>query len=503
MQLGYPRLSPTSEPLDSGLIERAPVKWFRDNEILPVGRRDAAVVVALAYPLDVRVVEAAHRLFGPKLIIGIAKRVEILEALDFYEASRHKKPSAELKDNFTVQTANEIIQAAADANVSDIHVEPMRDRLRIRFRRDGVLVNYKDFPQDMISPLTSRIKVMASVDIAERRRHQDGRILFESKGIPFDIRLSTYVTVHGETIVMRLLRGRSQLLEIREIGMAPRMLQCYIDDVLDTPSGVVIITGPTGSGKTTTLYGSISYLNDPNTSIITAEDPVEYVIDGISQCSINSKINLTFEHTLRSIVRQDPDIIVIGEVRDKFSAETAIQAALTGHKVLTTFHTEDSIGGLLRLLNMDIEAFLISSTVVSVIAQRLVRRVCRQCAEDQVLTPQQLGRLGLEPQHVKGYHFKSGRGCRACNYTGYSGRLAIFELLVLNEAVKDALIAHRTSYEIRRIGLESTGMVTLFEDGIYKALRGDTSYQEVIRELPRLSKARPPAELFRILGEER
>jgi len=280
------------------------------------------------------------------------------------------------------------------------------------------------------------------------------------------------------------------------------MLQRYLEDVLDTPSGVVIITGPTGSGKTTTLYGSLTYLNDPGTSIITAEDPVEYVIEGISQCSINPKINLNYEDTLKSIVRQDPDIIVIGEVRDKFSAETAIQAALTGHKVLTTFHTEDSIGGLLRLLNMDIEAFMISSTVVSVVAQRLLRRICPHCATDQVLTPHQMRRLGYESREIRPLALKFGRGCGSCGFLGYRGRVAVFELLVLNDMVKDALIAHRTSYEIRRISAESTGLVTLLEDGIQKALHGWTTFDEIIRELPRLSKPRPPEELDRLLGED-
>jgi type IV pilus assembly protein PilB len=280
------------------------------------------------------------------------------------------------------------------------------------------------------------------------------------------------------------------------------MLRRYLEDVLDTPSGVVIITGPTGSGKTTTLYGSVHYLNNPKTSIITTEDPVEYVIEGISQCSIDPKINLTYEDTLKSIVRQDPDIIVIGEIRDVFSAETAIQAALTGHKVLTTFHTEDSIGGLLRLLNMDIEAFLVSSTVVSVVAQRLLRRVCPHCAEDQILTPQQVRRLGYDSRDPQRLRFKVGRGYGSCNFMGYSGRLAVFELLVLNDMVKDALIAHRTSYEIRRISTESTGFVTLLEDGIQKGLRGLTTFDEIIRQVPRLAKPRPLGELRRLLGED-
>lgn len=323
---------------------------------------------------------------------------------------------------------------------------------------------------------------------------------FDFEGAKIDLRVSFYSTIHGEKIVMRLLNNRSNLLDINDIGMSPRMVDRFRDDVLDVPSGVVLITGPTGSGKTTTLYGSINYLNSINTSIITAEDPVEYVIPGISQCSINSKINITYEETLRHIVRQDPDIIVIGEIRDRFSADTAIQAALTGHKVLTTFHTEDSIGGLLRLLHMDIEAFLISSTVVSVIAQRLVRRVCPTCAEEHHLSPDEIRRLGYNPKETTSLTFARGKGCSECRYLGYRGRVGIFELLILDEQVKQALIERRTSFEIRRISIESSGLVSLLEDGIVKATQGQTSFEELIRSLPRLSKPRPIQELHRLQG---
>jgi type IV pilus assembly protein PilB len=262
----------------------------------------------------------------------------------------------------------------------------------------------------------------------------------------------------------------------------------------------MIVTGPTGSGKTSTLYSCVKYLNNINTSIITAEDPVEFVIDGISQCSINPKIGVTFEETLRHIVRQDPDIIVLGEIRDTFSAETAIQAALTGHKVLTTFHTEDSIGGLIRLMNMEIEAFLISSTVVCVVAQRLLRLVCNHCAEPYVPTPLEISRLGYMAPELAGAEFREGKGCKECRFTGFKGRTAIFELLVLNEPVKEAILGNKSSAEIRRLSMETSGLVTLFEDGLVKAARGLISIHEVLRDLPRISKPRPLHELKRILG---
>jgi type IV pilus assembly protein PilB len=376
----------------------------------------------------------------------------------------------------------------------------MQDRFRVRFRMDGVLIHHRDYPLEHIPGITSRIKVMCEADIAERRRHQGGRLLFEHNGEFMDMRASFYVTVHGEKIVLRLLNRQAELLNIEDLGIFPRMLERLRSDALDCPSGVVLVTGPTGSGKTTTVYSFINYLNKPHTSIITAEEPVEYVIEGIAQCSINPKINLTFEETLRHIVRQDPDVIVIGEIRDSYSAGVAVQAALTGHKVLTTFHTEDSIGGLIRLLNMDIDAFLISSTVVCVLAQRLMRKVCPACAMPCQLTPSEIIRLGITHKDVQDAEFRKGRGCAQCRHTGYKGRIAAFEMLILNEDVRDGLIERKTSHQIRKISIESTGLVTLFEDGLAKAARGVTTAEEVLRTLPRLHKARPLEELRRLIG---
>jgi type IV pilus assembly protein PilB len=490
-QLGYELLSPTECPPESELFRAVPVSWFRSRDCIPLTKREGSVVVAFADPRDRRQVEMVGGLFNNKIIVGIAGKQDIQIALNRAENAIEKRPSHVINENAIVAAVNDLITQAADTAASDIHIEPGKKFLRIRFRKDGALQKHKDYPPEMFGPLTNRIKIMSGIDISEKRRHQDGRILFEYRGNPLDIRVSTFGTIYGESIVLRLLNNRDQLLDIHDIGMAPPVVTRYVEDALDSPSGVIIITGPTGSGKTTTLYASIQYLNKIDTSIITAEDPVEYVIDGINQCSINPKINVTFEDTLKHIVRQDPDIIVIGEIRDLFSAETAIQAALTGHKVLTTFHTEDSIGGLLRLLNMNIEAFLISSTVISVVAQRLVRRVCPHCAKDHVLNPYEMRRLGYEPRDAAGLTFKIGTGCPHCHLRGYSGRIAVFELLVLNETVKDAIIARKTSYEIRRISMESSGLVTLLEDAIHKASEGLTSYDEIIRCIPRLSKPRP------------
>jgi type IV pilus assembly protein PilB len=501
-QLGFENMSPALFPPELDLIRLAPMQWFRSNDCIPLGKRDGAVLMTFADPVDRQLVDSARTIFGANMIIGISPHEEIQLALDRLESIKQGKRSLQVTDNYIVQAVNDLVNAAVAAETSDIHIEPMKDRLRVRFRKDGVLEMHKEFPLDAAPPLISRIKIMSGTDIAEKRRHQDGRITFERQGTTLDIRVSTYSTIFGEKIVMRLLNNRKQLRDIREIGMAPEVLRRYLEDALDAPSGVVIITGPTGSGKTTTLYASVQYLNDLRTSIITAEDPVEYVIEGISQCSINPKINVTFEDTLKHMVRQDPDVMVIGEIRDLFSAETAIQAALTGHKVLTTFHTEDSIGGLLRLLNMNIEAFLISSTVVSVVAQRLLRRLCPHCAEEQPLLPQQFRQLGYDARGGASWSMKKGRGCMTCRHTGYTGRIPVFELLVLNEVVKDAIIARKTSYEIRRLSIESTGLVTLLEDSIYKAAHGLTTYEEIIRNVPRLSKPRQLGELRKLLGEK-
>ena len=491
---------------DVMLLKRAPMQTYKAHGFLPVSKSGDKVLVAFADPQNRQHVDAAKKVFGPDLVVGIAARKSLSGAIT--RAEREVLASAAAAatiaptavDGGAVAAVNAVLDAALNQRVSDIHFEPGRERLRIRFRQDGVMVQHDDVPNDKAIAMIGRIKVMAGADIAERRRHQDGRIQFETPRGTVDIRVSIYATIHGEKVVMRLLNNRDTLLTIRDIGMAPRMLEALQRDALDAPSGVVMVTGPTGSGKTTTLYAAVNYLNDANTSIITAEDPVEYMIDGISQCSINPKINVSYAETLKHIVRQDPDVIVIGEIRDQFSAEVAINAALTGHKVLTTFHTEDSIGGLIRLLNMNIEAFLISSTVVSVIAQRLVRRVCPHCAEKHVLTPNELARLGYQPADAAGLTFARGRGCPACRHIGYKGRVAVFEILVLNEMVRDALLSRKTAYEIRRVCVEASGLVTLIEDGITKAAAGLTSFEELIRQLPRLTRPRPLGELHRLLG---
>lgn len=503
-QLGFPQIAPELGDIDRKLLERANPNWYLQRHLLPIRTENDRVLIAFADPLDRRARQEAERLFGASLVPLIASKRVIRETLETYKrhAQNLAAPVVQTDENTrVVDLVNTLFLDAMRARASDIHIEPMKDQVRIRFRCDGVLSVYKNVDKKLAPPLSNRLKILAKADIAERRRHQDGHIDFEDPktGRQIDVRVSVYVTIYGEKLVLRLLR-KAQLVPLDQIGMFPRTLSRFYEDALDLPSGIVLITGPTGTGKTTTLYSCVNHLNSIDRCIATVEDPVEYVIEGIAQCSLNPKIDVTFETTLPHIMRQDPDVIVLGEIRDRFSAEAAIQAALTGHKVLTTFHTEDTIGGLLRLMNMDIETFLISSTVVSVLAQRLLRRVCTHCAEPYQPNSTELQRLGYKRHDLEGAAFKQGRGCAACRHTGYQGRVGVFELLVLNVMVKDAILQKCTSHEIRRISLETSGMVTLLEDGLVKAARGETTLAEVFRYLPRLDKPRPLNEIKRLVG---
>lgn len=501
LQLGLQVLELTTKEPDAGLMGRGPVEYYEQYRFVPFDfQADGSVRIAFADPLDPRSVDAARDYFGQNIVVCIARVSQLDEVLAKRKEELRMGSGAETNRFNIVEIANTIILAAFKRGASDIHGEPMADRLRVRFRIDGVMVHFRDYPVAVVAPLVSRFKIMCGADIAEKRRHQDGRLIFNHMGVQIDLRMSFYVTVYGEQVVMRLLKNQEELLPMHELGMLPRMLDRFMEEALEAPSGVIFVTGPTGSGKSTTVYSCINYLNRPDVSIITAEDPVEYKIRGVGQCSIMPSIGLTFEETLKHIVRQDPDIVVIGEVRDHFSAVMCIQTALTGHKVLTTFHTEDSIGALVRLLDMGIEPFLVSSTVSCIVAQRLVRRICSHCAVPYQPDLGQLRRLGCTYGDLAGAEFKKGRGCSACRHSGYKGRLAVYEILIPDVYIRDAVLQRKTTHELREISLERAGMVTLLEDGIAKAAVGKTTLEEVLRSLPRVHKPRPFSELRRILG---
>jgi type IV pilus assembly protein PilB len=510
-----PLLDPDITEIDVDLVRKVSLKYLRRQVALPIRLEAGQLQLLVADPTMTHFVEEIERLFTCRVQLALAatsiinQKLELVDALlqgkdagisDYQKVKYHTlETQVQTGDDRVVQMVDQLIRSAIDEGASDVHIEPMANKLRIRYRIDGVLVHKMDMPRDYTPRIISRIKILADADVAERRKHQDGRIFVKTEKQEIDIRASFYATVFGENVVLRIL-NKASLIGLQELGFAPNILRIYSEDVLAAPSGITLITGPTGSGKTTTLYSSIDHCNDPTVKIITCEDPVEYVIDGISQCSINEKIGLGFNETLKSIVRQDPDIIVIGEIRDRFSADIAVQSALTGHKVFATFHTEDSVGALVRLINMEIETSLIASTIGAVLAQRLVRKVCSNCREKHIPEDRVLRRFGLSREELNQFTLWQGKGCSACNFTGYRGRIGIYELLVPNVDIRDAILQKRTMQEIRQMSLEVCNLCTMQEDGMVKALGGATTLEEVLENAPRVFHQRSLDTLMEIVG---
>ncbi|GIW91139.1 MAG: type IV fimbrial assembly protein PilB [Pirellulaceae bacterium] len=377
---------------------------------------------------------------------------------------------------------NMVLLLAIKDHASDIHFEPFEDEFRIRIKADGVLYEMVPPPRHLAFAITTRIKVMANLDIAERRLPQDGRIELTVGGHPVDLRVAVLPTMFGESVVMRVLDRSVVSLDLNKVGMDEPTLKRF-REVINLPNGIVLVTGPTGSGKTTTLYSALNELNDIRDKIITTEDPVEYDIDGIIQIPIDPDIGVTFASCLRAILRHDPDIILVGEIRDTETAEIAVQASLTGHLVFSTLHTNDAPSSITRLKDMGIPTFLITATVEAILAQRLVRRICTQCREEIPAQPEVLFDLGLDPAQIQldGRKFYKGRGCDVCNNTGYKGRIGLFELMVMNDDLRDMVMRNRSVDELREAA-RNYGMVTLREAGIRYIHEGITTAEEVIRE---------------------
>jgi len=374
-----------------------------------------------------------------------------------------------------IKLVNLIIMQAVRDKASDIHIEPAEDKVLVRFRIDGILHEVQQIPKHLQSALASRIKVMAKMDISETRNPQDGRIQLKMESKNLDLRISTFPTMHGENIVMRILDKSSVILGLAELGLSKDELKEF-EKVIHRPNGIILVTGPTGSGKTTTLYAALSIINSVEKNIITIEDPVEYEIPLIRQTQVNPRAGLTFANGLRSILRQDPDIIMVGEIRDKETADIAIQASLTGHLVLSTLHTNDAASSLTRLIDMGVEPFLISSSVIGILAQRLVRVICPKCKEKYIPSQETLRDLGLN-QSIELYR---GKGCMQCRNTGFGGRIGIFEMLLINEEIKNMVTARASANEIKKKAL-SLGMRTLYDDGMEKVKSGITTAEEVLR----------------------
>ncbi len=383
-------------------------------------------------------------------------------------------------DNKVVQLLNAVLMQAIRDKASDIHFEPFENEFKMRYRIDGVLYEMIPPPKQLALPIVSRVKVMSKLNIAERRLPQDGRIELHIGGTPIDLRVAVLPTMFGESVVMRVLDRSNVQLSLDRIGLREDDL-ALMRTIINKPNGIVVVTGPTGSGKTTTLYAALNELNEPDTKILTAEDPVEYDIEGLIQCQVNTEQELTFARLLRSFLRQDPDIILVGEIRDLETAQIAIQASLTGHLVFTTLHTNDAPSSILRLVDLGVETFLLTATVEAIVAQRLVRRICVHCKEQYTPTEEQLMELSLRAGDVVGRTFSRGKGCDKCNRSGYRGRLAIFEIMQLDDDMRE-LVMQQASTAVLRSEARKRGMRTLRESGLLAIYEGQTTIDEVVRE---------------------
>jgi len=394
------------------------------------------------------------------------------EPRDLLDASDEEAP--------IIRLVNSLLFQAVKDRASDIHIEPFERDLTVRFRIDGILYDILSPPKRFQPVIISRVKIMGGLNIAEKRLPQDGRIRIKLAGKDVDIRVSTIPTAHGERVVMRLLNRSATLLQLNELGFRGRKHE-VMEQLIRQPHGIILVTGPTGSGKTTTLYAALSKINTSDKNIITIEDPIEYQLHGIGQMHVNPRIELTFASGLRSILRQDPDVIMVGEIRDMETAQIAIQAALTGHLVFSTLHTNDSSGAVTRLLDMGIEPFLVSSSVIAVMAQRLVRQVCTDCREPYTPLLEELRQLDMSADQIEGQTvYRAGAGCAKCKQTGYRGRMGIHELLVVDDDVRGLVMKNADAASIRR-GATAKGMTTLREDGADKILAGITTIEEVLR----------------------
>jgi len=494
---GMPRLNVLRQIPSPEALQLIPESLARKYNALPLSVKDNTLRVAMAAPDDILAIEDLAARTKKRIEQVPAAVVDIQEAIDFnYRAfseiveqfgSVETAPGAEAPEALAVEMADDspvaralnlVIKEAVKSRASDIHIEPETDRLRVRYRIDGILHDVISLPLGVHAPLISRIKILSAMNIADHRRPQDGQFSVETKGRDIDIRVATICTVHGEMTVLRLLDKSLAALSLTQLGFLPEN-QDKFEQMLMAPYGMVLISGPTGAGKTTTLYASVNSLDRVSRNIITIEDPVEYRFEDINQIQVNPRAGLTFASGLRSIVRLDPDIILVGEIRDSETAQIAIQSALTGHLMLSSVHANDTVGVLFRLIDLGVEPFLICSGLICIVAQRMVRRVCPQCAHsttapliEQIAYRRETGEERSE--------FVYGAGCKACAYTGYLGRTGIFEILSISDEIRQLLVTGAAAAEIRAKAIEE-GMIILAKDGMLKAKSGITTPYEVLR----------------------
>jgi len=488
-QLRIPAISLGHYEVQSTTLDLIPERIVRSQKILPIFKLNNTLNVAVTDPLNASPINAVRRATGMKVDPVIVTSIEINNAIDLYygmstfvdveEESESTKITDLFDETRIVDLVDSIISQSDRYKSSDIHIEPRETDIRIRFRIDGRLQDFQALPKDISTALISRLKIMANMDIAETRRPQDGRILFQTKSSRMDLRVSTYPTLYGEKCVMRLLNISEALYSLLDLGFEEDIQKQYSDTLIGN-QGIILVSGPTGCGKTTTLYSTLSRLESPEINVVTIEDPIEYDLPNINQAQVNIKSGVSFATALRSILRQDPDVIMVGEVRDEETVELAIRAALTGHLVFSTIHTNDAATGFTRLLNWNVEPFLISSTVKGILAQRLVRRICLDCRTEHQATEQEKIQLGLDPEEEL-INYK-GEGCLACRNSGYKGRIGIYELLIMDQTISELVLDNAPGYRIREAGMEG-GMVTLLQDGLIKIRRGDTTISEIYETL--------------------
>ena len=493
------------EEIEEDVIALVPEQLARQHTIIPINRAGSSIIVAMSNPSDLNAIDDVKFHSGLNVEVVIASEVGIRAAIDRYYKKDidYKKIVAEFKgedaeeeqteeeeeiislerasdDAPVVRLVNMLLIDAIRRQASDIHIEPYEKSFRVRYRIDGVLYEIMNPPLKLKNAITSRIKIMASLNIAERRLPQDGRIKIKlGEGKEMDFRVSVLPTLFGEKVVMRLLDKGNLQLDMTKLGFSEEQLHVF-KDCIHRPYGMVLVTGPTGSGKTTTLYSALAELNKTSENISTAEDPVEFNLAGINQCQMADSIGLNFAAALRSFLRQDPDIIMVGEIRDFETAEIAVKAALTGHMVLSTLHTNDAPSTISRMLNMGLEPFLVTASVNAIIAQRLARRICKECKVEKRVDPQQLIDLGMSPEEAANGLVHEGTGCRACNGTGFKGRIAVHEVMEMNDTLKDLVLQGASSIELKRAAIQ-TGMTTLRQTALKRLREGITTVSEVIR----------------------
>jgi len=486
--------------IDPELIRLLPISFAKKYRLIPLRKEDGRVVVVIAPPLDLYVLDEVRFLFGCDIDPFLALNHVVMDCINkVYERDREMTGEIEHESVGITETefqepkdlleaddeapiirfVNSLLFQAVKEKASDIHIECFEKEVVVRFRKDGMLHRVTRVAKKLQSSVISRVKIMAELDIAEKRKPQDGRIRVKVAGRDVDVRISTVPTSHGESIVMRLLDRSSVLLSLEDLGLEGRRLET-VNALIHRPHGIILVTGPTGGGKTTTLYAGLERINSPDRKIITIEDPVEYQLLGINQIQVNTKVNLTFANGLRSILRQDPDVVLVGEIRDRETADIAIHASLTGHLVFSTLHTNDSSSAITRLIDMGIEPFLVASSLIAVVAQRLIRYLCLSCREAYTPIHDELKRIGIDRNQIPDGRLFRARGCSKCLDTGFSGRSGIFETLIIDDEIRNLTLSITDSTTIKRKAVER-GMSTLKMDGAERVRKGLTSIDEIMR----------------------